>query len=277
MALYDSEPELRHFRRLMRRMGLDAAQAVDLALSLAKRDILAMYKQTFLGYFWAFFLPAVNTLTWLFLRSTGIITLTDTGMSYPVYVISGTILWQIFAEALQAPIQEVAASKELLTKINFPREALILSGIFKTLFNAGIKLVVMVPVLLLMGVMPDWQVLFFPLAVLSLILTGTAIGSFLSPVSLLYGDVSRAMAILLQLAMYITPVVYAIPSQGIVARVFQLNFVAPILMNARNWLTGLAGVQIGYTVAISLTAVMAMFFVLIVYRIAMSRILERIG
>ena len=205
--VYDPSPALRHFRRLLPQMVNDLATARILALALAKRDILAMYQQTFLGYFWAFLLPVVNTLTWLFLRGAGIVKLEDTTMSYPVYVITGTVLWQVFTEAFQAPIQEVAASKTLLTKINFPREALILSGIWKTLFNAGIKLIVLVPVVLWLGVVPSWSILLFPIGVFSLVLMGTAIGCLLSPVSLLYADVSRATALLLQLAMYLTPVV----------------------------------------------------------------------
>ena len=275
--VYDPSPALRHFRRLLPQMVNDLATARILALALAKRDILAMYQQTFLGYFWAFLLPVVNTLTWLFLRGAGIVKLEDTTMSYPVYVITGTVLWQVFTEAFQAPIQEVAASKTLLTKINFPREALILSGIWKTLFNAGIKLIVLVPVVLWLGVVPSWSILLFPIGVFSLVLMGTAIGCLLSPVSLLYADVSRATALLLQLAMYLTPVVYAMPSQGMLAKINAWNVVTPVLMNTRNWLAGVQSLEIGTTIAIHFGAVLVLLLAWITYRIAMSRIVERIG
>jgi len=198
-------------------------------------------------------------------------------MSYPVYVITGTVLWQVFTEAFQAPIQEVAASKTLLTKINFPREALILSGIWKTLFNAGIKLIVLVPVVLWLGVVPSWSILLFPIGIFSLVLMGTAIGCLLSPVSLLYADVSRATALLLQLAMYLTPVVYAMPSQGMLAKINAWNVVTPVLMNTRNWLAGVQSLEIGTTIAINFGAVLVLLLAWITYRIAMSRIVERIG
>jgi len=42
-----------------------------------------------------------------------------------------------------SPLQQTNAAKPMLAKINFPREALVISGIYQTSFNAGIKLVVL--------------------------------------------------------------------------------------------------------------------------------------
>ncbi len=81
-----------------------------------------------------------NTAVWLFLNASGIVRMGETVLPYPVYVFTGTMLWAIFMEAASAPLQQTTAAKPMLAKINFPREALIVSGNYQTLFNAGIKI-----------------------------------------------------------------------------------------------------------------------------------------
>ena len=73
------------------------------------------------------YLPLANAAVWLFLNGSGIVTPGDTGLPYPVYVFAGTMLWSVFMDAANAPLQQTTAAKPMLAKINFPCEALILS------------------------------------------------------------------------------------------------------------------------------------------------------
>jgi lipopolysaccharide transport system permease protein len=119
------------------------------------------------------------------------------GIPYPVFVFTGTLLWSILIDALNAPLQQVTANKALLAKINFPREALIVSGIYQTLFNAAIKLGILLLVLPVLGVHPGWGGLLIPVGLLSLVLTGTAVGLALTPLGVLYGDIGRGIPLIL--------------------------------------------------------------------------------
>ena len=165
----------------------------------------------------------------------------------------------------------------MLAKLNFPREALIVSGLYQTLFNAAIKVGLMLAALLLIGIKPGWSLLLFPLGVASLLLVGTTLGLFITPVGMLYGDVGRAMPLLMQFLMYITPVVFPMPKEGWAAALFALNPMTPLILTARDWLTGKDPTLLGYYIAMNLLAVLLLLAVWVVYRLAMPILNERIG
>ncbi|MDZ4184574.1 MAG: hypothetical protein U1D97_06300, partial [Desulfuromonadales bacterium] len=98
-------------------MLCDLSDARELAWRLAVRDISAQYRQAFLGFLWAFILPLANTLAWIFLNNAGVVKIADTVLPYPVYVFTGTMLWAIFMDALNAPLQQAIAAKPMLAKL----------------------------------------------------------------------------------------------------------------------------------------------------------------
>jgi lipopolysaccharide transport system permease protein len=111
------------------------------------------------------------------LQSKQVLALGDTAIPYPVYVLLGTTYWQIFVEALNAPLKSVTAAKPILARIAFPREALILSSAYLVVFNALVKSVVLVGVFLYFDVSLSVGLLFVPLAVGLLILLPANRGS----------------------------------------------------------------------------------------------------
>jgi lipopolysaccharide transport system permease protein len=87
------------------------------------RDISAQYRQSLLGILWAFLPPLITAVIFITLNSRKVINVEETSIPYPVFAIFGTVLWHFFVYSLNAPLRVVTASKSLLTKINFPREA----------------------------------------------------------------------------------------------------------------------------------------------------------
>jgi lipopolysaccharide transport system permease protein len=277
VTVYTPESRLKHPARMLREMLADLNAGRELAWRLAVRDISAQYRQTALGILWAFILPLANTLTWIFLNSSGVVAVADTALPYPVYVFTGTMLWAIFMDAVNAPLQTTIAAKSMLTKLNFPREALLVSGVYQTLFNAGIKVALLLAVLPLMGIHLGWSLLLFPIALLSLVLFGTAIGLLLTPVGVLYTDIGKGLPLLMQFLMYLTPVVFAMPKEGAAALIFTLNPLSPIILTARDWLTGVpADYLLGFFI-VNLIALLLLAVVLIVYRLAMPILIERMS
>ena len=121
VTVYTPESSLRDPTRMLRNMFHDLIAGRELAWQLAVRDIRAQYRQTALGLLWAFILPLAHTLTWIFLSRSGIVTVRDTTLPYPVYVFTGTMMWAIFMDAVNAPLQQTIASKQMLAKLNFPQ------------------------------------------------------------------------------------------------------------------------------------------------------------
>lgn len=277
ITIYTPDSLLSNPLRMVREMLRDLAASRELAWRLTVRDLSAQYRQTFLGFLWAIILPLANTLVWIFLSRSGVVNVSDTALPYPVYVFTGTMLWAILMDALNAPLQMVNASRSMLAKINFPREALLVAGIYQTLVNALIKVVLLLIALAAMGIHPGWGLLLFPMGMLSLILVGTVIGLALTPVGLLYTDVGKAVPLLMQFLMYLTPVVFAMPKEGLPATVFQMNPLTPLILTARDWLTGLTPEYLGYFMAINAIAIILLFMFWIVFRLAMPILIERMG
>lgn len=277
VTVYLPDSALRNPGQLMRGMFQDLLASRELAWRLAVRDISAQYRQTALGLLWAFILPLANTGVWLFLSSSGIISVSDTGVPYPVYVFAGTMLWSIFLDAANAPLQQTVAAKPILAKINFPREALIISGIYQTLFNAGIKVAVLIPAIFLLGVQPDWSLAWFPLGIFSLILTGTVLGLLTTPVGLLYGDIGKSLPLIMQFLMYLSPVVFAIPASGLPAVILQANPLTPLIQTTRDWLTGIPPEFLAYFIVVNLVVTILFFVMWVVYRAAMPILIERMS
>ena len=277
ITVYTPESSIRHPAQMWKAMFRDLLAGRELAWQLAVRDIRAQYRQTALGLLWAFILPLAHTLTWIFLSASGIVTIRNTALPYSVYVFTGTMIWAIFMDAVNAPLNQTIAAKQMLAKINFPREALVVSGIYQTLFNGAIKIVLMLVTLMILGIYPGWTLVWFPIGILSLILTGTALGLLLTPVGMLYTDIGKTLPLLMQFLMYLTPVVFPMPTSGWAAIVFRLNPMTPVILTTRDWLTGFSPDYLGYFFLVNALVIALLLMVWVVYRAAMPILIERMS
>jgi lipopolysaccharide transport system permease protein len=134
--IHTPESLLRHPVQLVRQMWWDLLASRELAWRLMVRDISAQYRQSLLGIAWAFLPPIVMAAGFTLANDSGAIAIDEKNIpfAYPAYVMFGTSLWQTFVEALNAPVQAVTLAKPMLARVNFPREAIILTliGLFLT-------------------------------------------------------------------------------------------------------------------------------------------------
>jgi len=277
IQVFTNESQMRRPLQLIKSMFTDLLKSRELAWRLAIRDISAQYRQAALGIIWAFILPLINTATWIFLNGTGIVAVSETALPYPVYVFTGTMLWSIFVDAVNAPLKQATASKAMLAKINFPREALVLSGIYETLFNGAIKIALLLVTLTVFGIYPSWNLLLFPFSILSLVLAGTALGLLITPVGLLYTDIGKSIPLLMQFFMYITPVVFAMPESGFAATLFKINPITSLILTSRDWLTGFSPEFLSHYYLVNILMFCLLFVVWLVFRVAIPILVERMN
>ena len=263
--------------RLFKESLSDIVSSRFLAKQLAVRDIKAQYRQSYLGIIWAFITPLTTAFVWIFLNETGTIRLTDTGVPYPVYAFSGTLIWSIIVEAINSPIRSTNGAKGIMSKINFPKEALIVSGIYKLLFNSSVKIVLLIVFVFFYGIGFHTSLLLFPLAILGAILFGTTLGLFITPIGMLYKDISKMVTIGLGVVMYITPVVYAIPKDGIMKVLMEWNPFTSIILTTRDFVIGAEPIYLPYFIGIILICIPLLFLGLLFYRISIPIIVERMS
>jgi len=276
VRIYQKETN-RNIPKLLRESLSDLYGSRYLAYQLAKRDISAMYRQSYLGILWAFVTPLATAFVWVFLNSSGTIKITDTGIPYPVYAFAGTLLWSIMVEAINSPIQSTNAAKSLLTKINFPKEALILSGVLKLMFNTTVKIVLLMIFILGYGVGLSWGLLLFPFAILGGLIVGNTIGLLLTPIGMLYQDIGELVSFGMQFLMYVTPVVFAIPKSGIMKTIMELNPLTPIIILGRNLAVGLPIEYLTYFLIVFSVSIPLFLLALVFYRISIPIFVERLS
>lgn len=274
---YSSESQIRTPGKLLRSMLADVSASRELSWRLFVRDLNAQYRQSLFGVIWAFIPPIVTSLIFIVLNSRNIIDFGNVGIPYAAYVLVGTILWQVFSESLNAPLKSVTAAQQLLAKVNFPREALIISAIYLTVFNTLIKGLVIGAVIVIFRLQPGWGIIFAPLAILMLILLGIMLGLLVTPIGMLYTDVATSLPIIVQLAFFITPVVYPAPQTFPFSLIAILNPVSPLLIAARDLLTT------GYLTnplavgLVSILTVLGLFLAWLIYRVALPILIERMS
>ena len=255
----------------------DIRQSRFLSYQLAKRDIQAQYRQSYLGIIWAFVTPLATAFVWIFLNSSGTVQLTETGIPYPVYAFSGTLLWSVITEAINSPMSSTNSAKGILSKINFPKEALVMSGILKLLFNSSVKVILLLIFIFFYGVGFNWSLLLFPFVLFAGIFFGTTLGLFITPLGILYKDIGKMITFGLQFLMYVTPVVYAIPKSGIMKTVMEWNPFTPIILTARDFAVGMPPAYLTYFFIVIACCIPLFFIALIFYRISIPILVERMS
>ena len=248
-----------------------------LAKQFTVRDIKAQYRQSYFGILWAFVTPLSTAIVWIFLSSSGTVVLSDTGVPYPVYVFSGTLIWSIIKEAINTPTSSTNGARGILSKINFPKEALIISGIYKLLFNSAIKIILLIILMVIYQVQFQWVLFLFPFGLLAAILFGIALGLLITPISMLYKDIGSAINLGLSFVMYITPVVYVIPNKGIMRLLMQFNPLTPIIEVTRYLLVGGSYSNLTMYFIIIGCSIPLLLLALVWYRISIPIIVERMS
>ena len=230
---YTPESPILHPMRLLENMLADLRSSFHLAYRLTARDISGTYRQTALGYFWAVLPPLVTSLTFIILNNANIIALGDYSIPYPVFVITGTVFWQLFVDALNAPLKVLNVNRQMLSKINFPKEALILSAIGQVLFSFVIKLLLLGVTLIVFGTPVKWTAAFLILPIMGLLGIGILMGIFIVPLGMLYQDVQHGLVICTASLMFFTPVLFTPPKSGLLAVIIAINPISPFILLCR--------------------------------------------
>jgi lipopolysaccharide transport system permease protein len=278
VVVYAASSEVAHPLHLVHELIHDIVRGRELGWRLFLRNLQAQYRQTLFGYVWAIMPPLMTTLVWVGLRSLDVVSFSAApGVPYAAYVLTGTILWQTFLNSLNSPLTSIEGAKDMLVKLNFPREALLLAGFGQMLFNLLIQLALLAILLLVLQVpLPSTAPLFF-VGLLMLIALGHGIGLLLTPLGLLYTDIQKAIQAFAPFAMFLTPVLYAPPTQGRLVLLNYINPVAPVLVATRDWLLlGHTNFLAGFFVY-SAFGVVATVFGLILVRVSMPFLIERMG
>jgi lipopolysaccharide transport system permease protein len=210
----------------------------EIALVLALRNIKTRYKQTFFGVAWAVLQPVagVAIFTLLFGR---LAQLPSDGIPYPVFVYAGLGVWLYFSHSAALASESLAQYRELVTKVYFPRLLAPLAAVVPGLVDLAISLLAVGVFMGAFGVAPTGAIVLLPLWLVALVVFTFGVGTWLSALNVQYRDVRNALAFLLQLWFFATPIVYGTSLlTGKWSFVFAVNPMAGLLDGLRWSLIG---------------------------------------
>lgn len=241
------------------------------------RDTRAMYRQSLLGYVWLFLPPLATVLVWVLLNSSSLVNIESGEVPYPLFVITGTVLWTAFNASVMAMQEIMGSARSMLSKINFPHEALIMTAFGKALLNSVIPALLLVPAIFIYGGGLHASALLFPLGFLTLILLGCAVGLLFVPIGALYGDVGRAIQLALRFGFFVTPVIYALPESGLTRTLLLWNPVTAPLVSSRSWLVGGESMMAMETALVFAVSLVLLIVATIMFKVVMPHLIERLN
>lgn len=277
VTVYTPESKLRHPLVLIREMWRSLLASRELAWQLLVRDLKGQYRQSLLGFFWAFVPPIATGIGLTFANNNDIINIGETELPYPAYVMFSMTLWQTFTESINVPIGAVNGAKAMMAKINFPQEAVILAKLGQLFFNFGIKLILIIGLFIWFRFPVSWEILIAPVGLIHLIAFGMFIGIFLAPIAALYQDVQKALGFIISGWLFLTPVIYPTPKEGLFSVIVNLNPVTPLLVTTRELATG---AELSHPVGFWVASAIGIIGLLIgwgFYRLAIPFIVERMS
>lgn len=275
--VYTPNPAIKKPLAFIHEITKDLQLSFGLGYSLFIKDIKSQYRVAFLGISWLLILPAVQIILWYVLYHNKIVSPGAALPNYLAYMSTGIVLWTIFSDAVNAPITQGTNAKSILVKLNFPRESLIIGGVYQVLLNAVIRCVLLLILLAAIGFRFDWNILLLPLSVISLIIAGTVIGICFFPLAMLYSDISKGLPIILQLGMFISPVIFSPDGKGLLSKIIQINPLSVMIETGRFGTTAWGNPSLAAFFFTSIAGLCFLVLMWIIYRITLPIIIERIS
>lgn len=183
----------------------------DLLWTLVWRNLTVRYKQSVIGIAWAIIKPVMQMVVFTLVFGR-LAHLPSDGIPYPVFLFAGLLPWTYFSSTISSASGSLLAGGNMINKVYFPRLILPFSYLFTSLIDLFLSMLV------LFGMMAwyradmvfGFQMLLFPVFLLPAIALAGGLSLWLCALAVRYRDIHHLIPYLLQIGMFITPVVYAV-------------------------------------------------------------------
>jgi ABC-2 type transport system permease protein len=216
-------------------LGGSPRRFVYLSVTLAITEFKLRFFGSVLGYLWQLVRPLMlfGVLYFVF---TEFVKIGEAVPHYPVVLLANIVLYTFFADGTGA-VNSMVEHEGLVRKIQFPRMAVPVSVVLTASFNLVLNLLVVLGFALASGVEPRWSWLEAPVLIALLAILVIGLAMLLSALYVRFRDVKPIWEVLLQLAFYATPIIYAVETIDISQRVreaIMLNPLAVIVQQFRH-------------------------------------------
>lgn len=226
----------------------------ELLFFLAWRDVKVRYKQTVLGAAWAILQPFMTMVVFSLLFGR-LAKVPSDGVPYPVFAYAGLLPWTFFSNTAGTGGNSLVSNASLITKVYFPRMVIPGAVVLAGLADFGLAALILFGMIAWYGLNPGLALLMLPALIVLLTVLAAAVAMWFAALNVHYRDVRHALPFILQLWLYVTPIIY--PVSFVPARwrwVLRLNPLTGIIEGFRSALLGRPFDWDGLGISAALTA-----------------------
>lgn len=261
---------------IFKRIFQEIVQNRWLTLQLFKRDFFAIYKQSFIGVLWAIIIPFVSVGTFVILNRSGVFNIGSIKTPYAIYAIFGMAIWQIFSTGLIASSNSLIKAGSMIVKINFSKKSLVIASLCQSILSFLIQFIVCLILFFYYGISPKIYILLLPILIIPIFLLTLGLGFIFSILNGIMRDIGNALSILITFLMFLTPVLYAKPETGLLAKISFYNPLYYLVSFPRDLiLSGNTNELTGYIIS-TIFAFIILLVCIFVFHLSETRIAERI-
>ncbi len=193
----------------------------DLVLQWSRRNIQLRYKRSVLGVLWTLLEPLMlmTILALVFSNAFG-----DLIPDFPIYLLSGLILFDFFSRSTLQIVEEIIASQSLAERIHVPRSAFATAAIVTYLVNWLIAHLPLLGLVLFFDRPLSWAIVTILPGMVLTAMFALGIGLVVATIGAFFVDIRLTYQVLLTGWFYATPIIYSlsiVPESR--HRIFALN------------------------------------------------------
>jgi lipopolysaccharide transport system permease protein len=210
----------------------------DLFYFLVVRDIKVRYKQTVLGGLWSILQPFFSMVVFsLFFGKLARIP--SDGVPYPIFNFTAMVAWTYFSNAVTGSGNSLIGNNNLISKVYFPRIMIPLTPVIAGLLDFFIALAILIFLMFYFHIFPTLKVFLLPFLLFLMVLIASGVGTFFAALNAKYRDTKYAIPLLMNLWMFVSPVVYPVSMIPEKYRfIYSLNPLSGIIEGFRSILLG---------------------------------------
>lgn len=216
---------------------------------LVKKTIKLRYRRSYLGILWTLIEPLLTmiVLTIVFgqLLGRNSTNAAFEGVPFPIYVLSGRLLYSFFSSATNAAMKSIRSNASMIKKVYVPKYMYPFSGVLANFLIFLISLIVLVGVMAFFLIRGEYSapingyMLLSIVPLINLLLMALGTGIVLSTLCVFFRDIEYLWGVMLMLIMYCSAIFYFPDRLGAEAlTLVRLNPLYGVIYNFRMALFG---------------------------------------
>ena len=266
------------FTQILKTLLLEFIEQIDLIKNLIKRGLISEYRRSFIGALWILLSPLIQIISWTVLKKASILNAGETDVPYPVYILTGTLIWGLFFNTFNASISTLSKYRTLLLRSQIPVELFFIvdTTLTTTPFLISFYLSSLIFIFFNIAISPI--IFALPILIIPIILFANALGMFLSIFTIISYDFRRIVKALFSFALFFTPIVYSYNSlePTLFKTIVWLNPLTYLVTTPRDLILKTSPISINSYLFYSIVSLLVFYISFRIFNFSKQRLLERI-